>query len=224
MSRRARLLVLALGGVFIAGAGVAGWLLTNRESKGAGYVETYVGNVSIVYPAAYARFAAGRLGGRSDGLELAATLPDLKPAGDIAVALGQGANARKAALMFISIGRADRKVDPADLVAQLYARFLDEKNIVETEEGLVKRSFQDGSPYAGEELYFDAPEGRVFAARCPRPRVPPDDLPETCIATFRQATSLGALDIDYRFDRAMLAQWEQLSEGSRALVRSMLAR
>jgi hypothetical protein len=223
MSRRARFLVLALGGVLVAGAGVAGWLLTHRANKSGEYVETYVGNVSIVYPAAYARFAAGRLGGRSDGLELAAALPDLKPAGDIAVALGPSAE-RKPALMFISIGRADRKVDPPDLVAQLYARFLDDKNIVETEEGLVKRSFQDGSPYSGEDLYFDAPEGRVFAARCPRPRSPPDDLPETCIATFRQTTPQGALDVDYRFDRAMLAQWAQLSEGARALVRSMLAR
>ena len=36
--------------------------------------------------------------------------------------------------------------------------------------GLIARAFQAGSPFEGQELYFVAPEGRVFAARCAKAR------------------------------------------------------
>jgi hypothetical protein len=218
MSRRARYLIFALGAVVVAGAGLAGWLIM-RSGETREFVETYIGDVSLVYPSAYARFPAGKTGGRSNVLELAAALPDFRPAGDASAALNGAAGGAKPALLFLSLSRPERKVDPAELVAQLYARFLDPE-IAEADSGLLKRSFQDSSPYAGEDLYFAAPEGRAFAARCPRPRIPPDGLPETCIATFRQ----GDLDVDYRFDRSLLSQWERMSDGARALVRSMLPR
>jgi len=101
----------------------------------------------------------------------------------------------------------------------LYARFL-ESDVLETEEGLLKRAFQDGSPYDGEDLYFDPPEGRAFAARCARPTTPPDGLPETCIAAFRES---GA-DVEMRFTSSLLPHWEKLTEGARGLARSMIAR
>lgn len=219
MSPALRTLVVACLALVLLGAGVGAFLLMRRSGPGANdYVESRIGDMRLVYQAGYARFPGGRVGGRIDSLEIAATFPDLKPAGDATLPLVP-ADPKTPALIFMSIGGAERKVDPAELVSMLYARFL-APDIVETDYGLLKRTFQEGSPYEGEDLYFAPPEGRAFAAHCAKPTVPPDGLPETCIAAFRE----GGADVDMRFTTALLPHWEKLAEGAHALVRSMMAR
>lgn len=219
MSRRARLLVYAFGATLVAGSGALGWYITQRANQNRTLVVSAIGDVTLAYAPAYARFGGGRSGGRFETLELAATFPDFRPAGDSATPLSEADGSGKNALVFFTFARADRKMDPTDLVALLYARFL-EPGVEETEDGLIKRMFQDSSPYQGEDLYFAPPEGRTFAARCTRPTKPSDGLPETCLAVFRE----GGLDISIRFGRPLLAQWERLAPGARALAQTMLAR
>ena len=218
MSRTATILVSVAVSLVALCAGGA-WMLVRHTGPGPDdYVQSRIGDLRLIYQAAYARFPGGRVGGQIDNLDIAATFPDLKPAGEATLAFDAPAG-KTPTLVFFSIGRAERKVDPADLVSTLYARFLDPE-IGEAESGLLKRAFQEGSPYEGEDLYFSAPEGRAFAARCAKPTVPPDGLPETCIAAFRE----GGADVDMRFTTALLPQWENLADGGRALVRSMMAR
>ncbi len=219
MSRRARILVYAFGGALVAGSGALGWYITQRASQNRAVVASAIGDVTLVYAPAYARFGGGRSGGRFETLELAATFPDFRPAGESVTPLPQADGSGKTALIFLTIASADRKIEPADLTAQLYARFF-EQAVEETEEGLIKRAFQDGSPYQGEDLYFAPPEGRAFAARCSRPTVPSDGLPETCLAVFRES----GLDVSMRFGRPLLDRWERLAGGAKALVQTMLAR
>lgn len=219
MSRAVAIIVSIAVALVVLAAGFGSYMLTRRTGPGADdYVEARIGDLRLIYQASYARFPGGRLGGRIDQLEMAMTFPDLKPAGDLTLPLIAPVGAGPS-LVFLSIGRAERKVDPAEAVPTLYARFLDPE-IAETEAGLLKRSFQEGSPYEGEDLYFAAPEGRAFAARCAKPTTPPDGLPETCIAAFRE----GGADIDLRFTTALLPHWEKLADGAHALVRSMMAR
>ncbi|HMN73377.1 MAG TPA: hypothetical protein PKA55_16070, partial [Rhodoblastus sp.] len=168
MSRRARIFVYAFGAALVAGSGALGWYITQRASQNRTLAISTIGDVTLAYAPAYARFGGGRSGGRFETLELAATFPDFRPAGDSVTPLAQADGSDKTALVFFTFARADNKIDPADLVGQLYARFL-EPAVEETEEGLIKRAFQDGSPYQGEDLYFAPPEGHAFAARCARP-------------------------------------------------------
>lgn len=219
MTRRARSLVIALGVALIAAAGVGAWYITQRATQDRPIVVSRIGDVALVYAPAYARFAGGRVGGRIEALDIAATFPDFRPAGDSTTPLSDVDGRGKSALVFLTLGPADRKIDPPDLVATLYARFL-EPEVVETEEGLLKRRFQDGSPYAGEDLYFAPPEGRTFAARCTRATTPSDGLPETCLTVFRERD----LDVSLRFARPLLGQWDKLAAGARALTQTMLAR
>ena len=219
MSRRARFFVYAFGATLVAGAGALGWYITQRASQNRALAVSSIGDVTLAYAPAYARFGGGRSGGRFDTLELAATFPDFRPAGDSVTPLAEADGSGKSALVFFTFARADRKADPADMVGMLYARFL-EPRVEETEEGLIRRAFQDGSPYQGEDLYFAPPEGRAFAARCVRPTVPSDGLPETCLSLFRE----GGLDVSIRFGRPLLARWERLAGGSRALAQTMIAR
>lgn len=217
MSRRSRIAVFILGAVIVAGAGAAGWYVTRQAQGDKSVVAARIDEIALVYRPDYARFGGGRAGGRMETLDLAATFPDFRPAGDAAVPLAEADARRGAGLVFLALGRADRKLDPPDLVAQLYTRFL-ESEVAETGSGLLRRAFQDDSPYQGEVLYFEPPEGRDFAARCARPSKPPSGLPETCLWVFRE----GGLDVTVRFDRPMLANWERLTEGARGLVKSML--
>ncbi|MFO1135362.1 MAG: hypothetical protein U1E30_09285 [Rhodoblastus sp.] len=219
MSRRARFFVYAFGATLVAGAGALGWYITQRASQNRALAVSSIGDVTLAYAPAYARFGGGRSGGRFDTLELAATFPDFRPAGDSVTPLAEADGSGKSALVFFTFARADRKADPADMVGMLYARFL-EPRVEETEEGLIRRAFQDGSPYQGEDLYFAPPEGRAFAARCARPTVPSDGLPETCLSLFRE----GGLDVSIRFGRPLLARWERLAGGARALAQTMIAR
>lgn len=219
MSRRARLIVYAFGAALVAGSGALGWYITQRANQNRALVASAVGDVTVAYAPAYARFGGGRSGGRFDTLELAATFPDFRPAGDSVTPLAEADGSGKSALVFFTFARADRKMDPADMVGLLYARFL-EPGVEETEQGLIKRAFQDGSPYQGEDLYFAPPEGRAFAARCARPTKPSDGLPETCLSLFRES----GLDISIRFGRPLLARWQRLAPGARALAQTMIAR
>ena len=213
---RALPVLLALGALLVAGASL--WLLSRRTAPDVGAIaHARVGDIALAYEAGYARFAAGRGGGRLDRLDLAATLPDFRPAGDELRA--SGPDGRDPGLLLLSIAPAERSVDPADRTAALYATFL-EAEVVEDESGLIMRRFAAGSPYAGEDLYFDAPEGRAFAARCTRPTTPPDELPQTCVVAFR----LEGLDVDARFDRRALRHWPSIAHGARNLVRGMSAR
>jgi hypothetical protein len=145
--------------------------------------------------------------------QLVAFFPDFTPAGGFAdVAAATDLDDRFARLVFIGLKPVDPALDPAERTARLYQRFLDE-NSWSHPGGLVARAFVDGSPFEGDELFYVAPEGRDFAARCRRPD-PARKTPNTCVAVFR----LGDLDVELRFAASLLSQWSALKEGARGLI------
>jgi hypothetical protein len=172
------------------------------------------------------RFAVATVGGerlrlasaylrpsRAGELEIVAFFPDFTPAGGFAdVAAATDLDDRFARLVFVGLKPADPALDPAERTARLYQRFLDD-NSWSHPGGLVARAFVDGSPFEGDELFYVAPEGRDFAARCRRPD-PARKTPNTCIAEFR----LGDLDVELRFAASLLSQWSALKEGARGLI------
>jgi hypothetical protein len=62
-------------------------------------------------------------------------------------------------------------------------------------------------------LYFVAPEGRAFAARCGRPD-PARTTPNACAYDFR----VDGLDVELRFPAALLSEWRTLNDGARGLI------
>ena len=151
---------------------------------------------------------------RADGAaELVAFFPDFTPAGGFAdVAAAADLDDRFARIVFVTPRPADPGIDPAERMSRLYERFLEE-NSWSHPGGLVARAFVDGSPFAGDELYYVAPEGRQFAARCRRPD-PARQTPNTCIAEVRS----GDLDVELRFAAGLLSQWSALKAGALGLI------
>jgi hypothetical protein len=156
---------------------------------------------------------SSRDGGRLDRLDLAAFFPDFTPAGaanDIDAQTDLAERYQK--LVFVTVRPADSELDPAERPSKLYARFL-EPDQWSHPGGLVASAFQAGSPFEGQELYFAAPEGRAFAARCRRSDQT-RTTPNSCTYDFR----VDGLDIELRFSAALLSEWEKLSAGARGLI------
>ncbi len=204
-------LAAALGMAAIAAGG--GWLvllfLRPEAARGPGLAVAVIGPATLRYDPAYGRASDDINGGRLDRLDIAARFPSFAPAGPDPLAGG-------APVVFLRIEEADPVLPPEDRTAKLYERFLEPEQW-SNPGGLVMRRFEAGSPYEREELYYAPPEGRLFAARCTRPRQPPDGLPESCIGDLR----VNGLDVHARFTPDLLADWERLSAGARALVERM---
>lgn len=70
-------------------------------------------------------------------------------------------------VILIRLTTADDAVPPEMRTETLYARFFD-SNVWTSPGGLILRGFARGTPYEDEELYLAPPDGKDFAARCPR--------------------------------------------------------
>ncbi len=205
-------LVIGLGALALAGAAAMTLMPRLRAHAPSRSVVVTLGAERLTLPSAYLRPNA-RHGGAVDALDLAAFFPDFSPAGDLSdVTASADLAERFARIVFVTAKPADSSLDPSERPAKLYQRFLDE-NSWSHPGGLVARAFVDGSPFEGDELYYVAPDGREFAARCRRPD-PERKTPNTCIYDFRQ----GDLDIDMRFSAALLAEWVTLKAGARGLI------
>ncbi|PTM42477.1 hypothetical protein [Bosea sp. 124] len=108
------------------------------------------------------------------------------------------------------------KVNEPQTQLSVYARFLT-PTVWSNPGGLVVRGFRKGSPYEGDELYVSVPDGRGFAARCPLDNARPD-LDEPCRVTFRHR----GMDVNIRFPRAIIADWELMLGGVRHTIDGMM--
>jgi hypothetical protein len=200
----------------LAGLGAGAYRLSAylRPAPNNGLRQVSVGTTIFSLRGAYLRPSSSS-GERLDELDLAAFFPGFAPAGDAGdVRVQTDLGERFQRIVFISIRPSDSGLDPAERLTRLYPRFLDTDQWTHPG-GLVARAFQKGSPFENEELYFAAPEGRAFAARCQQPDQT-RKTPNTCAYDFR----LGDLDVELRFSAALLSDWEALNAGARGLIES----
>jgi hypothetical protein len=158
-----------------------------------------------------------------DRVDLVVRAPDFTPAATTPARLpapGEADDPKAArsgrAQMFLTLtpapkisGRAE-KASPAER----YGPYLAPEAQV-TEGGLLRRRFEDNSPYANEDLFLAPPDGEEFSARCPRPKIPSDGLPETCLAEFK----IESLLLQMRFDPVWLGDWAKWRADALNLVR-----
>ncbi|HEV7261124.1 MAG TPA: hypothetical protein VGN82_25315 [Bosea sp. (in: a-proteobacteria)] len=108
------------------------------------------------------------------------------------------------------------KVNEPQTQLSVYARFLT-PTVWSNPGGLVVRGFRKGSPYENDELYVSVPDGRGFAARCPLDNGR-SDLDEPCRVTFRHR----GMDVNIRFPRSIIADWELMLGGVRRTIDGMM--
>jgi hypothetical protein len=176
--------------------------------------EVAIGGLRLHFASAYLR-AGPAEPNRADLVVLA---PDFAPAAaDPRRLPGAGETDRTgAAQVFITLTPASGEagaVAPADR----YAPYLG-SDVQVSEGGLLRRRFESVSPFAGEDFYYNAPDGQEFSARCQRPKIPDDGLPAVCLAHF----AVESLDLALRFDPKWLPQWTSLRANALLLARGAI--
>lgn len=183
-------------------------LAAPRGDEAAAIARVSVGDVALRLRNAYLRPAP-----EEDAVELAAFYPGFLPAGrSDDIDAHTDLDARRQRIVVLTLRPADPRLDPADRTARLYLRFL-EASGGSHPGGLAARAFAAGSPFEGDELFYAPPEGRAFAARCPRTDGRGPDI-GACVAVFRS----GDIDVELRFSPQLLGDWQALTAGARSLI------
>jgi hypothetical protein len=211
------LLLLGFGPFVLLLAGLAAWRLWPAPAPQE--ARTFnLGNERLRFAASYLRNGETLDPERIDLVVLA---PDFSPAAADPQRLPSAGEAgeKGRAEIFIALTPAPKLEGRAAAAApaERYGPYLAAEAQV-AEGALLRRRFEDKSPYAGEDLYLAPPDGEEFYARCQRQRIPDDGLPNTCLAEFRIESILAQI----RFDPAWLGQWAVLRANAFLLVRGAL--
>jgi hypothetical protein len=208
------IIFLFVGPTLVIGGGLA--LRRSSIAVAPPPVMLKIGEVQLRFAPAYLRQGAS---GEPDRVELLALAPDFIPvARPKSLPSPSEADQSGRDQVFLTLTPAANlasgaapELSPADR----YGRFL-AADAQMGEGGLLRRSFEANSPFAGEELYLAPPDGRAFFARCRHAPSPADGLPETCLSQLH----VEGLDVLLRFSPALLADWENLRAKAVSLVLS----
>ncbi|MGB6538375.1 MAG: hypothetical protein WBF58_20715 [Xanthobacteraceae bacterium] len=185
-----------------------------------------VAGVLFEVPPASIRVAMQRNPGPHERLDLAFLWPSLTPpppgaeddgysrnaidSGNPGAANLQTGSAGASGRLFVTIEPLGSLPPPAERLRSIYPRYVGPQASVGAN-GLAKMPFRTGTPYADEDLIFDAADSDRFYALCTR-RGP---LPATCL----QERALGPVDVILRFRRSWLnTDWRSVAAGLDRLI------
>ena len=219
-SSTAHLFAIALlgGAVALAGSVVAlvlwpRWPVT--VATDAPSVPVTVGGVLFNVPPAAIRIAAQRGPGTQARLDLAFMWPSLKPPAPVRGAKPPVAEeATPIDRVFVTIVAQAVALSPAERVKTIYPRYLADTQY-DGPDGLKIISFRDGTPYQGEDIYFDQVGPTGFLVRCNRPGAA--HTPGMCLSERR----IGGADLTVRFPSEWLTDWRNVATGIEKLVASL---
>jgi len=178
-------------------------------------VPVTVGGVLFNVPPAAFRVPVQRAPGTQARLDLAFLWPSLKPPGPAA----------KPAIadepppidrLFVTIAAQTTALPPSERVKTIYPRYLADTQY-DGPDGLKLISFRDGTPYQGEDIYFDPSAQPGFLVRCNRPGKA--GTPGMCLSERR----IGNADVTVRFPSEWLREWRKVAAGIETLIASWKA-
>ena len=169
-----------------------------------------VGGVLFNVPPGAIRVALQRRPGAQERLDLAFLWPSLEP---------PDPNARPAPTenlppidrLFVTIEPQTSAMAPTDRVRTIYPRYLAETQF-DGPDGLKVIAFKEGTPYQGEDLYFDPAAQPGFVVRCSRPGKA--NTPGTCLYDRR----IEQADVTVRFPIDWLANWRGVNDAIAKLL------
>jgi hypothetical protein len=168
-----------------------------------------VGGVAFNVPPAAIRVPLQRRAGAQARLDLALLWPELTPP-DPAAKPALSADPKPVDQLFVSIAGAEETLSLQERLKTIYPRYT-EPNAFAGPEGLIGVAFRDGTPYQGEDLFFEAGRPEHFIVRCTRTLGMTEG---SCLYERR----LGAADLTVRFPRDWLKDWQRLAEGMEQLI------
>ena len=188
-------------------------------------IPTTVAGVLFDVPPAAIRNAVQRHTGPHDRLDLAFTWPSLLPppsdpktsdpktSGQAALADDSAAAPDADAPFFVTIAPLGPVLPPLQRLRGVYTHYV-ESEATAGADGLAILPFRQGTPYAGEDLVYLAGTPEQFFARCTQIV---RDVPGTCM----NERLIDTAEVTFRFPRAWLNDWRNVSAGFDRLVAQM---
>jgi hypothetical protein len=215
--------IALLGGLLALAGSVAALVLWPRWpvaiAPDAPSLPIAVGGVLFNIPPAAIRVPVQRSPGTRDRLDLAFLWPSLQPPAAKPLPAGKPVATDEPPpidRVFVTIVEQTVALSPAERVKTIYPRYLADTQY-DGPDGLKIISFRDGTPYQGEDIYFDQTGPTNFLVRCNRPGVAM--TPGMCLSERR----IGGADVTVRFPSEWLKDWRSVSAGIDKLVASFKA-
>jgi hypothetical protein len=205
----------AVAGLIVAAGTITALVLWPRwpaaVATDAPSVPVTVGGVLFNVPPAAIRVPVQRAPGTQARLDLAFLWPSLKPPGPAKPTLSD--EPPPIDRVFVTIVAQTTALSPAERVKTIYPRYLADTQY-DGPDGLKVISFRDGTPYQGEDIYFDQSAQGSFLARCNRPGKA--GTPGMCLSERR----IGNADVTVRFPSEWLTDWRNVAAGIETLIAS----
>lgn len=212
------LALMLMSSAAAAAVGAVGYLLWPRwpdavaAAKDAPTLPIIVGGISFNVPPAAIRHAPQRRPGVQERLDLAFQWPGLQPP-EPSAKPARPAELRSADQLFVSIARSQGSLPLGERIKTIYPRYL-AATAFAGPRGLTGVAFREGTPYQGEDLFYDAQAVERFLVRCTRDNALTHG---TCMLDRRA----GATELTVRFPRDLLDEWPQLLDGLDMLLSSL---
>jgi hypothetical protein len=169
-----------------------------------------IGGVTFNVQPAAMRVAIQRRPGTQERIDLAYLWPSLSPP-EPAVRGTQPATQGDRVL--ITVATTTGMLPATDRLKVIYPRYAATEPIVRAD-GLAGFAFRDGTPYQGEDLFYDNGDPERFLVRCTRTQ---GESPGSCL----QERRIGSADLTFRFPRDWLASWRDVIRGIDQLIANL---
>lgn len=178
-------------------------------------VHLKVSDEALVVPANMIRFPAERRDGAIDRVNLLLHWPDLDGFSKANADTFRDTNTG-APLVFVTIFAKDANYGTTGWLDRIYTRYFSD-HAWAGPNGLVGVKLTEESGYAGEDLFFEPESAEPFVARCMT-----DGQPELAATCLREILIDDNLIARYRFDKALLGDWEKMDPAIRGLIEGMV--
>ena len=172
-----------------------------------------VAGVLFDIPPAAIRVPLQRRSGAQERLDLVYLWPTLKPP-DPQARPSPDAPPPTRDRIFVTVAASGGTLSPAERLKLIYPRYM-QAPAMPRPDGLTSATFQEASPYRGEDLVYDPAAPDRFLARCTRNGK--GATRGTCLVERR----LGEADITVRFPSDWIADWRNVCDGIDRLVAQM---
>jgi hypothetical protein len=205
--------VLLLSGLFL------GWYLRPGPKAPAAptdqatLVALTVRGQAFVIPANYVQNSAARAGGMQNSVALAALFPSWHGYSDAEAKAFLG-NAPDSPVVRLSLHGDANPLDASARLARIYQPYIPDPKGAPGPFGLTQYGFAKNSGYEHQDLFAGENNGKLLLFLCEQPA---PELPSpNCLATDQPLGK--SVSLSYRFKRAYLARWRELSGGVSALM------
>ena len=205
--------ILLLSGLFL------GWYLrpgpkaSAAPTDQANLIELNVGTQTFSIPANYIQNSAARSGGTQNSVSLAALFPSWHGYSDAEAKLFAG-NAPDSPVVRLSLRGDAHPLQTRERLARIYQPYILDSKGTSGPFGLTQYGFAKNSGYGHQDLFAGEDKGRLLLFLCEQPAA--ELASPNCLVTDQPLGS--SVSLSWRFKRAYLARWRELSGGVAGLM------